>query len=106
MMEIARRQMQQGKFWKKYLRLTRAGVTTLRAFEILHEEEQDESFQRVIARLQAAMEEGMMLSEAMTSLGDTFSRSCVELIHTAEKGGQWDLAVEELADGLLEGTFD
>ena len=106
MMEITPRQQQQGRFWRKYLRLTRAGVPTLRAFEILYAEEQDETFQRVIARLQAAMEEGMMLSEAMASLGDTFSLSCVELIHTAEKGGQWDLAVEELADGLLEGTFD
>ena len=105
-MDISPRQQQQGRFWKKYLRLTRAGVTALRAFEILYEEEQDEAFRRVITRLQAALEEGMQLSEAMGGTGQVFSLSSIELIRTAEKSGQWDLAMEELADGLLEGTFD
>ena len=104
-MEITPRQQQQGRFWKKYLRLTRAGVTTLRAFEILYEEEPEETFREVIARLQAGIQEGLLLSEAMSGLGDVFSLSAIEMIRTAEKGGQWDLAVEELADGLLEGTF-
>lgn len=105
-MDITPRQQQQGRFWKKYLRLTRAGVPALRAFEILHEEEQEAEFRKVIARLQAAMQEGLQLSEAMHGLGRVFSLSSIEMIRTAERGGQWDLAVEELADGLLEGTFD
>jgi type II secretory pathway component PulF len=105
-MDITPRQLQQGRFWKKYLRLTRAGVTALRAFEILYEEEQEAGFRNVIARLQAALEEGLMISEAMQGLGDTFSLSTIELIRAAEKGGHWDIALEELADGLLEGTFD
>ena len=105
-MELTPRQQQQGRFWKKYLRLSRAGVTTLRALEILHEEEADEPFRAIIARLQAGLEEGVLLSEAMAAMGSVFSLSSVELIRTAEKGGHWDLAVEELAEGLLEGTFD
>jgi type II secretory pathway component PulF len=105
-MELTPRQQLQGRFWKKYLRLTRAGVPALHALEILHDEEQDPAFRQVIARIQAGLQEGLLLSEAMAGTGDVFSLSSREMIRTAEKGGQWDLVLEELADGLLEGTFD
>ena len=105
-MELTPRQSQQGRFWKKYLRMTRAGVPSLRTFEILEEEEGDAEFRRVISRLHAALIEGLPLSEAMSGLGETFSLSSLEMIHTAEKNGKWDLVIEELADGLLEGTFE
>lgn len=106
MTDLTSGQRQQGRFWKKYLRLTRAGVTSLRALEIIFEEEPDEAFRGVIQYLHDQLREGYPLSESMTEHGDHFSLSVRELIRTAEKDGHWDLVLEELAAGLLEGTFE
>lgn len=105
-MDVSEQQQRQGKFWRKYLRLTRAGVGTLRALEIIGEEEQDPDFKTVAVRLHDALEEGTLLSECLEAFPDRFSRSVRELIRTAEKEGHWDLVLEELSAGLLDGTFE
>jgi len=105
-MDITPRQLQLGRFWKKYLRLTRAGVPTLGALDIIAREEKAPEFQAVIQAMQSALAEGNLLSEVMGEHPELFSLSAIELVRTAEKGGQWDIVVEELADGYLEGTFD
>lgn len=106
MTDLTPRQRQQGRFWKKYLRLTRAGVTTLRALDIIVEEEPDETFREVLGYLHDRMQEGYPLSESMADRSEHFSLSVRELVRTAEKEGNWDLVLDELAGGLLEGTFD
>ena len=105
-MDLTPRQRQQGRFWKKYLRLTRAGVTTLRSLEIIVEEETDEVFRDVVQYLHDRMREGYPLSESMRDREEHFSLSVRELVRTAEKEGNWDLVLDELADGLMEGTFE
>jgi len=100
------RQLQQGRFWRKYLRLSRAGVSTLRALEIIHEEETSPAFREIVGYLHDRMSNGHLLSEAMSDHIREFSLSTCELIRTAEKEGRWDLVLEELAEGLLDGTFD
>ena len=105
MSELTPRQLRQGRFWRKYLRLSRAGVPTLRALEIIREEETS-AFQEIVGYLHDRMSKGHPLSEAMKDRTREFSLSACELIRTAEKEGRWDLVLEELAEGLLEGTFD
>ena len=105
-MDITPKQLQLGRFWKKYLRLTRAGVPTLDALEIIAREESSTDFKSVIEAMQSAMEEGNLLSEVMVAHPALFSLSSLEMVRTAEKGGQWNIVVEELADGYLEGTFE
>ena len=105
-MDVTPEQIQLGRFWKKYLRLTRAGVGTLRAFEVIIDEEKAPEFRAIIASLHTELEAGFLLSEAMAKFPERFSLSALELIKTAEKEGHWDLVIEELAEGLLDGTFD
>ena len=105
-MDVSGEQIQRGRFWKKYLRLTRAGVGTLRALEVIIEEEKAPEFREVIHSLHQDLEAGALFSEALEKFPERFSLSARILIRTAEKEGNWDLVIEELADGLLDGTFD
>ncbi len=105
-MDVSPEQIQLGRFWMKYLRLTRAGVGTLRAFEVIIDEEKSPDFKGVIASLHTELEAGFLLSEALAKFPDRFSLSVSELIKTAEKEGHWDLVIQELAEGMLDGTFD
>jgi MSHA biogenesis protein MshG len=100
------RQVRLGRLWKKYLRLSRGGVSTLRAFAVLNVEEADEELKEVTASLGKALEEGQNLSEAMQGHPSVFSPSALALIRAAEQHGEWDAVLTELADGLLEGTFE
>lgn len=94
------------KFWRRYLRLTRAGVLALRAFELIRQEEQDDSFRQVIAEIIDSLREGRQISRALAAHESEFSRWELELIRTAEKRGAWDEVLQELCDGLEDGTFD
>lgn len=105
-MDVTPRQLQLGRFWKKYLRLTRSGVPALLALEVIIEEEPGAEFRAVIERLRQDVETGVPLSEALAQFPEHFSRSARVMIRTAEKQGHWDLVIEELADGLLEGTLE
>ena len=105
-MEITPKQLQHGRFWKKYLRLTRAGVPALRGLEIIANEDSSPSFRAVVQSLRDELEAGFLLSEAMEKFPLEFSLSALEMIRTAEKEGHWDIVIEELAEGYLEGTFE
>lgn len=100
------RQLRLGRLWKKYLRLSRGGVPALRVFAILEEEEVDAELKEVTSALGRAIEEGQNLSEAMQAHPGVFSPSALALVRAAEQHGEWDAALTELADGLLEGTFE
>jgi type IV pilus assembly protein PilC len=93
-------------FWKKYLRLTRGGVSVLRALDIIRREETDATFRDVIGKLLQAVEGGSTLSEATAACSSEFSLSVVELISAAESRGAWDEIIQEIIDGLQDGTFD
>lgn len=98
-------QIRLGLFWRKYWRLTRGGVTALRAFSVLAEEETDTGFRDVVIAMAADLEQGARLSETMQKCPGVFSPAAVELIRSAERHGAWDEALTELTEGLLEGTF-
>ena len=101
----AARQMRRSAFWRKYMRLTRAGVLSLRALEIIRQEESDAGFAEVIVAVLCRMESGASMSAALSERPSDFSVSEVELIKTAEKRGAWDEILAELADGLADGSF-
>lgn len=95
----------QSRFWRKYFRLTRAGVPVLRALAVIAEEERDPSFKDTILALLQDIEGGARLSNATGKHPATFSNSVCELIRTAERRGAWDEVLEELCAGLEDGTF-
>ena len=104
-MESVAKAARQAKFWKKFMRLTRGRISVLRALEIAGEEEQDPSFRNLILSLKKKMDDGALLSDAVAESPEEFSLSTVEMIRSAEKTGAWDEILEELAGGLLDGTF-
>lgn len=105
-MEASAKQVAQSRFWRKFLRLTRGRVRVIRALEVLAGEEKDPEFKAVADALHKDLEEGRSLSEAMARHESVFSPSVLELVKTAEKCGAWDEILQEIADGLADGTFD
>jgi MSHA biogenesis protein MshG len=99
-------QIAQARFWKKYLRLTRGLVPTLRALQVIASEETDESFREVIEAVHGAVDKGEDLSKAIKKHPAVFSPSIQELVRMAERSGAWDDILEEIVDGLADGTFD
>ncbi|MBA4388302.1 MAG: hypothetical protein C0404_10000 [Verrucomicrobia bacterium] len=94
------------RFWRKYLRLTRGRVSALRALEVIGDEERDESFRHSVKTIRRMIEDGSTISEAMSKASAGFSLSVIELVKTAEKTGAWDEILQEIVDGLEDGTFD
>ena len=105
-METPAKQQRHARFWKKFLRLTRGRVPVLRTLHISALEAHDEEFQAVLSTVHKDVEEGATLSEAIARHPEEFSLSIVELVKTAEGSGAWDEILDEIADGLAEGTFD
>ena len=104
-MTTPERQLRQAQFWRKYLRLTRAGVPVLRALAIIAREEENAAFRDTVQALLDRIEGGATLSAAASANPAEFSAAAVELIRTAARRGAWDEVLAELADGLAEGTF-
>ena len=104
-MTVSEEQIHRARFWKKLLRLTRGRVTLLRALEVILTEETDPGFKDTLAAIRRDLEEGTDLSQALGKHGDTFSPCVRELIRTAERCGAWDEILQEIADGLSEGSF-
>lgn len=104
-MKVTRQQLQQARFWRKFMRLTRGRVGVLRALDVMVEEERDLRFRKLGEDIRKAMESGATLGEAVGSRPKVFSASIRELIKTAEKTGAWDEILQEIADGLEDGTF-
>ena len=92
-------------FWKRFLRLTRGRISTLHAMEIIRDEESDTSLKQTISSVIKTIEQGSSLSEALAKHPSEFSPFVAELIKSAEKSGAWDEILQEIANGLEEGTF-
>lgn len=78
----------------------------MRALEVIVLEERDPSLKKVIQQIRDHMDHGLTLSEAVARFPKAFSASVRELVISAEKTGAWDEIVQEIADGLHDGTFN
>lgn len=105
-MTLSDKQHRHVKFWKKFLRLTRGRVPVLRALEVIGGEETSASFREVVCSVRIEMERGMTMSQVLQKHSSEFSLSVIELVKMAEKSGAWDEILQEIVDGLSEGTFD
>ena len=105
-MSASKAQLEQSRFWKKYLRLTRGRVPTLRALEVVSGEVEDDSLKKALSDVRLSVEDGLSLSDAMKKHPLIFSPSILELVMTAEKIGAWDEIIQEIIGGLEDGTFN
>lgn len=92
-------------FWKKLLRLTRGRISLIRALEIIAEEESHKEWGLVVSRLIKLMGQGRTLADAVCEQPAVFSLSVRELVIAAERSGAWEEIMDELAEGLRDGTF-
>jgi len=105
-MEASDKRAKWARLWRKLLRLTRGRVPVLRALRVIVAEETDPDDGRVIAAVLEAMEAGATMSDALVEHPFVFSPSVLELVRAAEESGAWDEILQEIADGLDDGTFD
>ncbi|MFC1498319.1 type II secretion system F family protein [Verrucomicrobiota bacterium] len=104
-MKASEKQLQLALFWKRFSRLTRGRVPILRAMKVIIEEETDGSFKKTLSSLLEDIEHGTALSEALTKHPSVFSSFVTELIRSAEKSGAWDEILQEIIEGMEDGTF-
>lgn len=104
-MQASENQLNKARFWKKFLRLTRGRVPVMRTLEVILQEETDDSFKKTLSSILSDVEKGTSLQQALGKHPAEFSASILELIKTAEKCGAWDEILQEVTDGLEEGTF-
>ena len=104
-MMATEKQTHLAQFWRKYLRLTRGRIDTLRALEIIVSEETDEALKATLGKVQTSLNSGTTFSDAFRQQPEMFSLCVVELLAAAENSGAWDDILKEIADGLDEGTF-
>ncbi|MDA1045252.1 MAG: type II secretion system F family protein [Verrucomicrobia bacterium] len=103
---ISDRQKHQARFWRKYLRLTRGRISTLRALEIIIREKHDAVLVQTLGDVLQALKSGASFKDAFSQHPTVFSPSILELLKSAEDSGAWDDILEEIAAGLEDGTFD
>ncbi len=105
-MQISEEQARKARFWKKFLRLTRGRIPVLRAMEVIIQEETNSLLKNIYSSIRKDMEtNSTTFYEALAKHPSEFSVSILELIKTAEKSGAWDDILQEVTDGLQEGTF-
>lgn len=91
--------------WRKYMRLTRGRVPSIRALEVIESETSDTQIRTLVSAMSRGMTEGMTMSEAAANHKNLISPSVLELLRYAEKTGAWDEIMIEIAEGLEDGTF-
>lgn len=104
-MDTADRAAIHAKFWRKFLRLTRGRVNVLRALDVIALEETDPAMREALTAIRSELDRGIPLSEGIARYPADFSPCILELVRTAEKCGAWDEILQEIADGLSDGTF-
>lgn len=91
--------------WRKLMRLTRGRVPFLRSLEVIITEEKNAEVKQLVQAFSQEMNGGATLSEVAEKHDKLISPSVLELLRYAEKTGDWDEILLEIADGIEEGTF-
>lgn len=100
------RHIQQARFWRKFMRLTRGRIDTFRAIDVILQEPLAPEFKETLEQIHYDLKSGMGLYDAFRKHPATFSLCVLELLASAESSGAWDEILAEIAGGLEDGTFD
>lgn len=90
-------------FSRQLAAMLSAGMPIVATLEALHEQTDNPNFKTVIARLQAAIENGAAFSEALRQFPSVFDDLYANMVHGGEMGGQLPETIGRLA-GFLEST--
>jgi len=89
-----------GVFAREFAALINAGVSLVRSLQALGEATPDPQFAAVVGDLQARLEGGETLSQAMHAQPEWFSPLAISMVRAGEVGGVLDETMERWADML------
>jgi len=88
-------------FCRQFSTMIDAGVSLVRALDVLGEQTQNPKLRRIIMDIQQEVESGQTLSKAMSKYPKTFNNLFIGLVRAGEVGGVLEEALQRLS-GFLE----
>lgn len=85
-------------FTRQLATLIDAGMPLLRGLRLLHEQETNRNFKRVLAGLASAIESGSSFSEALAQYPKVFNRLYLNMVKAGELAGALEASLRRLAD--------
>ena len=87
-------------FSRQFATMINAGLSLLRTLNILSEQTENPTLAKTIALLRDDIERGSSLSASMSKFPKVFSKLFVSMVKAGETGGQLDVVLNRVADGL------
>lgn len=84
-------------FCRQFYSMLNAGVTIVKALDILHQQTTHKRLKTVIKEIYEAVQKGQSLSESMRSFGDVFPELLINMIASGEVSGSLDKSIERMA---------
>ncbi len=97
---IRRRRETLGLFARRLATLSSAGMPLLRALELLHRQEHNPRFRRILGSLAGEVRAGVTLSKGLRRHRNIFDPIFVNMVHAAESGGDMAPVLDRLASIL------
>ncbi|CAN5558458.1 type II secretion system F family protein [soil metagenome] len=87
-------------FSRQFATMINAGLSLLRTLNILSEQTENPTLAKTIGLLRDDIERGSSLSATMSKFPKVFSKLFVSMVKAGETGGQLDVVLNRVADGL------
>jgi type IV pilus assembly protein PilC len=87
-------------FSRQFATMINAGLSLLRTLNILAEQTENTTLAKTIGLLRDDIERGSSLSASMSKFPKVFSKLFVSMVKAGETGGQLDVVLNRVADGL------
>jgi type IV pilus assembly protein PilC len=87
-------------FSRQFATMINAGLSLLRTLNILSEQTENPTLAKTIGLLRDDIERGSSLSASMSKFPKVFSKLFVSMVKAGETGGQLDVVLNRVADGL------
>jgi len=87
-------------FSRQFATMINAGLSLLRTLNILSEQTENGTLAKTIGLLRDDIERGSSLSASMSKYPKVFSKLFVSMVKAGETGGQLDVVLNRVADGL------
>lgn len=87
-------------FSRQFATMLNSGLSLLRALNILAEQTDNATLAKTVAEIRDDIQKGSSLSGSMSKHPKIFSKLFVAMVRAGETGGQLDIVLNRLADGL------
>jgi type IV pilus assembly protein PilC len=85
-------------FCRQFATLINAGITAVKALDILYQQTEDKALKACIGRIYEAVQKGEAMSEAFRKQGAAFPELLINMIATGESAGNLDAVLLRMAD--------